>query len=192
MAVSANQIQQLYIAYYGRPADPLGLAYWQAQAAASTTSGMTDAAILSAFGASFGSNAEYTATFTGLTDGQKVNLVYNNLFSHSPDLDGLVYWTTKLTNGSISVANMVLEIRASAVAAANTDGTAFTSKVTAAESFTASLTTTALVLGYAGGTAGAVRTLCAPRGPSAALAQTADEISRQQALQAPHPARICR
>ena len=58
MAVTSAQIQQLYVMFYGRPADPVGLAYWQSQAASSTQSGMTDAAILSAFGASFGSNAE--------------------------------------------------------------------------------------------------------------------------------------
>ena len=81
MAVTSTQIQQLYIAYYGRPADPAGLAYWQAQAATNTASGMTDTDILNAFGASFGSNAEYTATFTGLTDIAKVNLVYNNLLA---------------------------------------------------------------------------------------------------------------
>jgi len=155
MAVSSAQIQQLYVMFYGRPADPVGLAYWQSQAASSTASGMTDASILSAFRASFGSNAEYTATFTGLSDVAKVNLVYNNLFSHDADPSGLLYWAGKLTAGTLTVATIAEAVSSSAVTAANVDGTAFTSKVTASSAFTAALTTTAQIVGYTGTTAGA-------------------------------------
>lgn len=154
MAVSASQIQQLYIAYYGRPADPAGLAYWQAQAAAGTARGTTDAAILDSFGASFGANAEYTATFANMSDVQKVNTVYNNLFSHDADPSGLLYWATKLTNGDLTIANIVRAVSTSAITAKNVDGVAFNSKVTAAESFTNSLTTTTQILGYTGTAAG--------------------------------------
>ena len=97
MAVSANQIQQLYVAYFGRPADPVGLASWLAQATSQSASGVSDSAILDSFSVQFAAAPEYTANFTGMTDAQKVNQVYNNLFSHDADLTGLIYWATKLT-----------------------------------------------------------------------------------------------
>ncbi len=36
MTISATQVQEAYLAYFGRPADAGGLAYWQTQSDVST------------------------------------------------------------------------------------------------------------------------------------------------------------
>ncbi len=68
MADYTTQVQQAYIGYYGRPADPAGLEYWK---------GKLDAAkgdwgvIVNAFG----NSAEATAMLAGLTYSEQVNLM---------------------------------------------------------------------------------------------------------------------
>jgi len=154
MAVTSTQIQQLYVAYFARPADPVGLNFYIESAAASTAAGTSDATILDSISTTFAASAEYTANFTGMSNAQIVNQVYQNLFSHSADTSGLLYWAGKLTSGALTVSNIVRAISASAVGANNVDGVAFGSKVTAAESFTASLTTAEQIIGYSGTAAG--------------------------------------
>ncbi|EQD59989.1 hypothetical protein B1A_10324 [mine drainage metagenome] len=39
MALTANQVQQAYLAYFGRPADVIGLNYWEGQSQAAMTAG---------------------------------------------------------------------------------------------------------------------------------------------------------
>ena len=154
MAVTSTQIQQLYVAYFARPADPVGLNFYIASAASSTAAGTSDATILDSISTTFASSAEYTANFTGMSNAQIVNQVYQNLFSHAADATGLLYWAGKLTSGALTVSNIVRAISTSAVGAANVDGVAFNSKVSAAESFTAALTTTDQIIGYSGTAAG--------------------------------------
>ena len=154
MAVTSTQIQQLYVAYFARPADPVGLNFYIASAASSTAAGTSDATILDSISTTFASSAEYTANFTGMSNAQIVNQVYQNLFSHAADATGLLYWAGKMTSGALTVSNIVRAISTSAVTAANVDGVAFNSKVSAAESFTAALTTTEQIIGYSGTAAG--------------------------------------
>ena len=49
MAVYSDDVQKIYIAYYGRPADAVGLAFWESQLEA--TGGNLNA-IIGSFGAS--------------------------------------------------------------------------------------------------------------------------------------------
>ena len=71
MALTAQQVQQFYIGYYGRPADPVGLTYWQTQDEAAALKG-------------FSESAEFTNQFTGLSTSQQVTKVYNNLLGRAP------------------------------------------------------------------------------------------------------------
>ena len=104
MAVTSTQIQQLYVAYFARPADPVGLNFYIESAAASTAAGTSDATILDSISTTFAASAEYTANFTGMSNAQIVNQVYQNLFSHAADTAGLLYWAGKLTSGALTVA----------------------------------------------------------------------------------------
>ena len=143
MSANTNSIQQLYVAYFGRPADKTGLAYWETQVA---LAGGSTGAVSAAFAAS----AEYTATFAGLSNDQIVNTIYNNLFHRSPEPDGLIFWSNLLTGGAINISNVVTQI---AAGAQGTDSVALAQKVAASVAFTDGLNTTDKILSYNGSAA---------------------------------------
>ena len=141
MTVAA--VQKLYVAYFNRPADTLGLNYWVSVVAANGGS----TALVSA---AFASSAEYAATYAGMSTAARVDAIYNNLFGRSAEPTGLTYWGNLIERGLISVSNAVTQI---ANGAQGTDLTAYNNKVTAATAFTAALDTTAEIVAYSGTTA---------------------------------------
>lgn len=145
MGVYTNAVQQLYVAYFGRPADAAGLAYWEGVV---TKANGSTAAVSAAFAAS----AEYKAAYAGLDAYHVVAQVYQNLFGHAPDLAGLNFWGQALIAGQMTVDNVVTEI---AKGAQGTDLTAYNNKVAAATAFSAALDTPAEVLAYSGDAANA-------------------------------------
>jgi len=134
MPMTATEVQKLYVAYFNRPADYLGLEYWKTQ---------SPAAAASAFAAS----AEYAATYAGMDTGARVNAIYQNLFGHAADLPGLAYWSAQVSAGRLTIADVVVAV---SNGAQGTDLAAFNAKVTAASAFTTALDTTAEVTGYSG------------------------------------------
>jgi hypothetical protein len=145
MGVYTQAVQQLYVAYFNRPADVAGLAYWEGVVAKANGS---TAAVSAAFAAS----AEYKAAYANMDAYHVVAQVYQNLFGHAPDLPGLNFWGQALLNGQMTVDNVVTQI---AAGAQGTDMTAYNNKVTAATAFTAALDTPAEVLAYSGDAANA-------------------------------------
>ncbi|WP_310610297.1 DUF4214 domain-containing protein [Limnohabitans sp.] len=141
MALTTAQIQQAYVTFFSRPADPVGLGYWQ-----NYTGSLAD------LYATFAKQTEYSAVFTNLTSAQQVNVVYQNLFGRDADATGLTYWAGKVEAGAITVANLALAVSAGSQ---GTDTVTVTSRVSAATAFTTALTTTAQILGYTGATANA-------------------------------------
>ena len=141
MALTTAQIQQAYVTFFSRPADPVGLAYWQAY-----TGSVAD------LYATFAQQTEYSAAFSGLTSAQKVNVVYQNLFGRDAEATGLLYWAGKVESGAITVANLALAVSAGSQ---GTDLVTVNSRVSAATSFSAALDTPAEILGYTGATANA-------------------------------------
>ncbi|BBB69502.1 hypothetical protein UNDYM_5249 [Undibacterium sp. YM2] len=134
MANTAADIQKLYIAYFNRPADPNGLAYWMAQ-------GLT----LNQIADSFSKQAEYATVFAGKTTEDTVNTIYNNLFGHKADVAGLNYWTGQLLNGKVTLGQAALAILGGATGA---DKVAVDSKVAAATSFTTAIDTNEEIVAY--------------------------------------------
>jgi trimeric autotransporter adhesin len=145
MGVYTAAVQQLYVAYFNRPADVAGQAYWEGVVAKANGS---TAAVSAAFAAS----AEYKAAYAGLDAYHVVAQVYQNLFGHAPDLPGLNFWGQALIAGQMTVDNVVTEI---AKGAQGTDLTAYNNKVAAATAFTVALDTPAEVLAYSGDAANA-------------------------------------
>ncbi|MFZ6846574.1 beta strand repeat-containing protein, partial [Undibacterium sp. RuTC16W] len=78
---------------------------------------------------------------------QIVNQVYTNLFGRAAEPSGLLYWALLLDQKSISISNVVTQI---AAGAQGTDLVAYTSKVSAATSFTAAVDTNLEIVGYSG------------------------------------------
>jgi len=134
MATTSQTVQKLYIAYFGRPADPAGatnaakLVEW---------TGSPDALLVD-----FGKSAEYTSQFAGLTSAQIVNTIYNNLFGRNAEATGLNFWAAKVDSGEIPLSTATWTIL-SGVTAGSVDDIAVNSKVSYAESFTAKLATDA-------------------------------------------------
>lgn len=133
--MSQLSIEELYVSYYGRAADPAGLNYWLNQEAA----GQADATIAMNFAPQLetlglypllntptllASSASSQATF--------INAVYQNLFGHAADTAGLSYWQGQLTAGA-SPGFMVNQI---ILGALGTDATTIVNRATVAGSYT--------------------------------------------------------
>jgi len=134
MPMTATQVQQLYVAYFNRPADYLGQEYWKTQDATAAAK-------------AFAASAEYAATYAGMDVGARVNAIYQNLFGHAADLPGLTYWSNQLQSGKLTIADVVVAV---SNGAQGTDKAAYDAKVSAATAFTTALDTTAEVTGYSG------------------------------------------
>jgi len=114
MATTIESIQQLYIAYFNRPADLGGLNYWADRVANGTS--------LSAISAEFSTQAEFTAEYGGKSPEATVAQVYQNLLNRTPDATGLAFWATGLRNGVYTTKSIVEEIAKSALQNQNPEG----------------------------------------------------------------------
>lgn len=172
------QVQQLYIAYFGRPADPIGQAYW---------AGIIDAAngSIAAVQAGFSASAESQALYGNKSTIDKVTAIYNNVFNRAPDAAGLAFWVAQIDSGKVSQAQASWTIQQNAGAG---DAATVQNKLTAAQAFTAQIDTAAEISGYQGSAASdsgraflntvtsvnATATAAVAAAPAAVLAATAN------------------
>ena len=82
---TSTQLQELYVAYFGRAADPSGLDYW-------TTKGISTAD----FAAHMHDQPEFKSVYGSLSTESQVNQIYKNLFDRTADTAGLTYWTKEI------------------------------------------------------------------------------------------------
>lgn len=137
-----NQIEKLYIAYFGRPGDKAGVDYWNAEANAN--GGNFDSLYLN-----FSLSDEYKSLHSGQSNTALINSLYQYLFGHDADFEGLNYWGSQLLGGY-----PINKIAAAIVGGAQTaDAAILTNKAAAATTFTLHLDTSAEVLGYDGSAA---------------------------------------
>lgn len=141
-----NDIQKLYVAYFNRPADPAGLAFWE---------GVVEGANgdTAAVSAAFAGSAEYKAAYANMTNAQIVDAVYQNLFSRPAEDAGKAYWADLLDKNTITIDQVVTAV---ASGAQSTDLTAYNNKVAASAAFTAAVDTDAEKAGYSGDAANKV------------------------------------
>jgi Ca2+-binding RTX toxin-like protein len=133
-------LEQAYLAYFGRPIDPNGVAAFV---------NSTEAEVENTFWASPESQALYGSSF-GL---QQINMVYNMLFGRDAEPAGLAYWANQIVIGNLTPAGAAIGILRGAL---NDDVIAVNNKLAASAEFTAGLDTTEEILGYAGDQAAAV------------------------------------
>jgi hypothetical protein len=136
-------IQTVYVALFGRPADPAGLAFFNA----ATSNG----ANLTAIG-DLAATAEYQSRFTGKSNTQIITDIYMSLFGHAPDAAGLAFFVDALNNGTQNINTIAINI---ADGAQGADKTLLEKKVAAADLFTAQLDTPVEIGNYTGLTAAA-------------------------------------
>lgn len=133
-------IQKFYVAYFLRPAEPSGLAFWEDTL-------LKNGGDTSALSALFSTSREYVDTYAGMDNQAIVTAIYQNLFGRAPESGGLQYWTNLLDKRSLSIANVVSAV---ANGAQNEDLAAITAKVQFATHFSHSLDTPAKSALYVG------------------------------------------
>jgi hypothetical protein len=134
-----NDLQKLYVAYFNRPGDTSGLANYETQLEAAGTDAKAIAAVMARISAEFSNSTEYKANFTGKTNAEIVDIVYQNLFGRPADEGGKKFYADNLTAGKLTVAAVVTEV---AKGAQGSDLVAYNNKVTAAAAFSAALKST--------------------------------------------------
>jgi len=98
-----DKITDIYIAYYNRCPDVLGLCYWVSR----YTSGMD----LESIAKSFFVQPETTLNYSSVANTNDfVTKVYNNVLNRTPDQAGLNYWVNQLNNGSVSKDSFFLAV----------------------------------------------------------------------------------
>jgi Ca2+-binding RTX toxin-like protein len=132
-------IQGIYVAVFGRPADPAGLAFWT-----EATNGGQDLSIMLD---AVASSEEYQARFAGQSETEIVTSIYRGLFNRDPDPEGLAFFVDALASGSQTLATIAVSVLDGAQ---QSDLTTVTNKVAAAEVFTASLDTPEKIAAYVG------------------------------------------
>nr|WP_315214009.1 DUF4214 domain-containing protein [uncultured Duganella sp.] len=167
-------VQQLYVSYFGRPADTYGLqAFAERMDAAGAPKTLTElneaaqAAPNSAVGQLVSSfnNAQESIDLYGTGTSQIeiskfVNAIYKNILGRDADTEGGTFWINAIVNGNLTKANAALAITLGALG--NTtpqgllDAQTVTNKTTVATTFTDSLDTIPEINAYSGNAAAAV------------------------------------
>jgi hypothetical protein len=124
-----DTVQDIYIAYYQRPADPAGLLYW---------AGRLDGAggnlneIIDAFANSAEAKALY-GPVNSSTIGNIIDSIYMAMFGRAPDAAGKAYYVDGFNNGTFTAGNIALQILNGAQ---GDDKVAISDKLAAANEFT--------------------------------------------------------
>ena len=144
-----NSVQEIFIAYYGRPADPAGLEYWVGRLAAEN--GNLDA-IIDAFAYS----PEALALYGPINDdsiGTVIDSIYMSLFNRMPDEAGKAWYEAEFAAGRLTSGEIALAILDGAQ---NGDLTIINNKLGVAVRFTTELNTPEETVAYAGDTAAGI------------------------------------
>ncbi len=129
MALDKTEVQKVYVAYFNRPADPGGLAYWMS----------------SDWNTVFGSfpvSIESQTLYSGATVADQITSIYNKLLGRAPDAEGLAYWVSEVNNplSPVTAASAAKAIIDAALGSA-TDAANVQAKLIAANAFTDTLAT---------------------------------------------------
>jgi len=96
-------LTELYIAYFNRAPDAIGLHYWGSRFA--------DGLTLEQIAEEFSTSAEaQSALPPGIMTQEFVETVYDNVLGRSADGDGLTYWADKLESGSLTRDSFILQV----------------------------------------------------------------------------------
>jgi hypothetical protein len=158
-------VQQLYVSYFGRPADTGGFANFTARMA--EIGAPTDIQQLNQtyrtnpkireLVDSFATSSESASLYSG-DDTAFVTAIYANILGRAPDTEGLAWWVGELKSGVSKRSDVSLSIMAGALlntsAQGKLDAAVVEKKISLATSFTTMLGVTS-VNGYAGDAAAA-------------------------------------
>ncbi|SFC56561.1 DUF4214 domain-containing protein [Massilia yuzhufengensis] len=168
-------VQQIYVGYFGRPADVGGLD-WHAKVLLAAGAPTDIAGIARAYDSnaalraeidSFGTSAESAALYPG-DNGQFIDALYRNLFGRAADEGGKAFWANALDQKLMTRASAAIQLMSGAGGA---DVTIIGNKTSVASAFTAQIVTPILAQGYTGLASDAVvRTMLGQVGATTDLA----------------------
>ena len=100
---SLNAFVEMYIAYFNRAPDAVGLGFWGTAYANGTS--LEDIAAL------FAGQEETAALYPeDLSNLRFISEIYQNVLGRAPDLEGVVFWETALDAGTVSRDAFILEL----------------------------------------------------------------------------------
>ncbi|HEX7645579.1 MAG TPA: YHYH protein [Burkholderiaceae bacterium] len=161
----AAVVQQLYVSYFGRPADPSGLANFEAalqSAGAPTDIGSlaqaySSNAAIKALIDSFGTSTESQNLYGSGTTTAFVTAVFQNVLSRTPATSGLNFWVDAIDSGSLSQGDAALAIMSGALTNSTTQGQQdallINNRLTVAAYFTAQVSAQNATSSYSGAAA---------------------------------------
>ncbi len=123
---SAEKVQQMYIAYYGRPGDSVSVNSWADQLDATNGD-------MAAIVESFGNSPQYLDRFGNLTSTELVIALHQQMFNRDPGSNSLAHWVGEIDAGRLSVASAARQILN---AASGSDKATIDNKVKVAQFFT--------------------------------------------------------
>lgn len=126
-SLHVSTVNSIYLAFYGRPADPAGLQFWSQhlEQAGGDLNVIVDA---------FANSEEARVRFGADTNEERITAIYQQLFNRDPDPAGLSYWLDVIGQGHASIADVAISIQRG-VQGADADLSALRQK--AADDFTA-------------------------------------------------------
>ena len=107
----ADSAQLLYVAYYGRPADPGGLDFWIEKFSESDN---VDQVLID-----FGQSDEFLVTRGNSDAVSLINGLYQQMFNRNADQAGMDYYREQLNTGQASLASIALDIANGAMEGTN-------------------------------------------------------------------------
>lgn len=122
------QMQRVYVAYYGRPADPAGRSFWAVEL--DKAGGSLGAVIQS-----FGNSPEFNTRYGGLSNEDLISFIFLQLLNRLPDPAGLAFYLDELNSGRRSLQTITLDVLGGATA--GDDALRVANKVEAAAYYTA-------------------------------------------------------
>lgn len=183
--------EKLYVSYFGRPADPAGLANMEAQFAASgaptTAQAFVDAystnANVKAVIDNFGNSQESRNLYGTGSTASFVTAIFTYVLNRAPQSAGLTFWTNAIDSGSMSRGQAAMYILAGAENNPSSQGLIDAARlanvVTISTNFTHAIDTPAEVAGYAGAiAAGKARAMLAT------VTNTTDPVAFQATVDA--------
>ncbi|GEM_PF-1224885 len=118
-----NQLQGLYIAYFGRPNDAAGVSYWTAE--------IDGGATIDQIADRMMESDEFTATSRDLSD--VVSAAYTNALGRTAGAEEVAFWVGQIEAGNQTVASLLEAFRSTDDA---TDSQTLENKITVAKAYT--------------------------------------------------------
>ena len=124
----ADQVQRMYVAYYGRPGDPGGIQFWvdKLEQSGGNLDSIIDA---------FGNSQEYNERFGNLDNPSLVNNIFLQLLGRDADAGGQAFYVEQIELGRMTLGSMALNI-ADGVPEGSTDAQTVSNKLNVANTYT--------------------------------------------------------